>query len=57
MAPKDPFMLLSWGNTQLRDYYPSLDELCQAQNLERNPLEASLASVDFHYDPETNRFV
>ncbi len=57
MAPKDPFMLLSWVNTQLRDYYPSLDELCQAQNLERNPLEASLASVDFHYDPETNRFV
>ncbi len=57
MAPKDPFMLLSWVNTQLRDYYPSLDELCQAQNLERNSLEASLASVDFHYDPETNRFV
>ena len=57
MAPKDPFMLLSWVNTQLRDYYPSLDELCQAQNLERNPLEASLASADFHYDPETNRFV
>ena len=30
MIPKDPFMLLSWINTQLRDSYPTLDELCQS---------------------------
>ncbi len=57
MAPKDPFMLLSWVNTQLRDSYPSLDELCKAEALDQNSLEASLASADFHYDPEANRFV
>lgn len=37
MIPKDPFMLVSWLNTQLRDFYPSLDELCQALNLDRSP--------------------
>lgn len=25
--PKDPVMLLSYINTQLRDFYPSLEEL------------------------------
>ena len=25
MIPKDPIMLLSWINTQLRDHYASLD--------------------------------
>lgn len=57
MIPRDPFMLLSWINTQLRDFYPSLDELCQAQSLDRESIEASLASADFHYDPGSNRFV
>ena len=27
MIPKDPIMLLSWMNTQLRDHYASLDDL------------------------------
>ena len=26
--PKDPVMLLSYLNTQLRDFYPDMDELC-----------------------------
>lgn len=26
--PKDSVMLLSYVNTQLRDFYPSLEELC-----------------------------
>ena len=28
MIPNDPVMLLSYVNTQLRDYYSSLDALC-----------------------------
>ena len=28
--PKDPVILLSYVNTQLRDNYPSLDEMCRA---------------------------
>ena len=57
MIPKDPFMLVSWLNTQLRDFYPSLDELCQALNLDRQSIEDSLASIDCRYDPDTNSFV
>ncbi len=56
MIPKDPIMLLSWMNTQLRDHYASLDDLCRSENLERSAIEASLASVDYVYDPDTNQF-
>ena len=28
MIPKDPVILLSYVNTQLRDYYESLEALC-----------------------------
>lgn len=57
MIPKDPYMLLSFLNTQLRDFYPSLDELCLALDLDRSSLEASLDSIDFHYDADTNSFL
>lgn len=57
MIPKDPFMLLSWINMQLRDYYSSLDDLCKAQSLDRRSLEITLASIDFRYDPALNSFV
>ena len=32
--PRDPAILLSWVNTQLRDRYPSLAELCAAVGAE-----------------------
>lgn len=57
MIPKDPFMLLSWLNTQLRDFYPSLEELCKAHDLEMDILVQTLNSIDYTYDPESNRFV
>lgn len=36
--PKDPVMLLSFVNTQLRDFYPSLDECCAALGIEETEL-------------------
>lgn len=57
MIPKDPFMLLSWINMQLRDYYPTLDELCSSLNLNRKSLEITLGAIDFKYDPISNSFV
>ena len=38
--PKDPVMLLSAINLKLRDYYKSLDELCEDLNISRDELEA-----------------
>ena len=37
--PNDPIMCLSFVNTQLRDFYPDLDELCSAFDTERSELE------------------
>lgn len=33
MIPKDPMILLSYVNTQLRDYYESLEALCTCRGL------------------------
>ena len=33
MIPKDPVMLLSYVNTQLRDYYESLEALCTCRGM------------------------
>lgn len=54
--PKDPVMLLSYVNTQLRDFYPSLDELCHALDIDEKVLTETLASIDYIYDEKTNRF-
>ena len=57
MIPKDPFMLLSYVNTQLRDFYPDLDQMCQALGLEKKELEDKLAGIDYSYDKTTKQFV
>ena len=56
-VPRDPVMLLSYVNTQLRDQYPSLDELCRALGLNRDEIEGTLASIDYAYSAERNQFI
>lgn len=55
--PKDPAMLLSYINTQLRDFYPSMEELCKAMDVEKSEIDEKLAMIDYEYDPESNRYV
>ena len=55
--PKDPAMLLSYINTQLRDHYSSMDELCKAMDLDRAEIDEKLAILDYEYDPKSNRYV
>ena len=57
MIPKDPVMLLSYVNTQLRDFYSSLDALCEDKGLDREELVEKLASIEYEYDEERNQFV
>lgn len=57
MLPKDPVILLSYINLKLRDFYPSLDELCAAEQISREELEKTFASIDYAYDAEANAFV
>ena len=57
MIPKDPVMLLSFINLKLRDYYKSLEALCDDLNADRAELEEKLAGIDYHYDEGKNQFV
>ena len=54
--PKDPFMLMSFVNMKLRDYYNSQDELCEDLNVEKEILTTILGSIGMEYNPETNKF-
>ena len=54
--PKDPAMLMSWTNLKLRDYYKSLDELCEDLEIDRNELEERLSSAGFEYNEAQNKF-
>ena len=54
--PQDPVMLMSWTNLKLRDYYKSLDDLCDDLEIDRNELENRLNQAGFEYNPELNKF-
>ena len=56
VLPKDPILLLSVVNTKLRDYYPSLDALCDDMGVSREVLEEKLGMIDYRYDAEKNQF-
>ena len=57
MFPQDPIILLSYVNTKLRDEYPSLDELCDDLDADREELVRKLAAVNYTYSAEQTRFV
>lgn len=54
--PKDPFILMSYINLKLRDFYPSLDALCEDLEIDRKELEDKLKAAGFEYSRENNRF-
>lgn len=55
--PGDPVILLSVINTKLRDYYPTLDALCDDMQIERKELADKLDLIDYAYDAGRNQFV
>ncbi len=55
--PNDPMMLYSVINTKLRDYYSSLEELCEDMDVSQQDLEQKLQSVGFIYNRELNKFL
>lgn len=57
MIPQDPVMLLSYINLKLRDYYGSLEELCEDLGVDREGIVAKLGNISYTYDKEKNRFV
>ncbi|MBQ7972073.1 MAG: DUF4250 domain-containing protein [Lachnospiraceae bacterium] len=57
MFPKDPVMLLSFVNMKLRDFYSSLDAMCEDMDVEKEEIVSKLASIGYEYDKEKNSFV
>ena len=54
--PNDPMMLLSFINMKLRDFYPTLDSLCEDMNIYRAEIEKKLNEAGFEYNEELNKF-
>lgn len=57
MVPNDPAMLLSFVNTKLRDFYPSLAALCEDCQESEEEIKDKLLGIDYTYDEALNRFV
>lgn len=55
--PKDPVMLLSFINTQLRDNYNTLEELCHSYMVSEKDITDKLKTINYEYNSENNQFV
>lgn len=55
--PSDPVMLLSFINMKLRDFYPTLQALCDDLDIDKKSLTDKLAAIDYHYDADHNKFI
>jgi len=56
MLPNDPMMLFSVINTKLRDFYGSLDVLCEEMGADRQEIVDRLEKAGYHYNKERNQF-
>ena len=55
--PNDPIILMSYLNTQLRDHYSSLEDLCKSMDLDASEIAEKLKDVGDVYHQERNQFV
>ncbi len=55
--PQDPIMLLSLVNMKLRDFYPSLKDLCEDLDVNRQEIIDKLCAIGYEYDETLNKFV
>lgn len=55
--PNDPAILLSYINTKLRDYYKSLDELCDDLEVNIDEITAKCRLIGYEYSYERNQFI
>ena len=57
MLPKDPNILVSLLNMKLRDFYSSLDDLCDDMDADRDEILSIMQSAGYTYDAGANAFV
>lgn len=56
MIPNDPVMLLSYINTQLRDNYKDLEDLCDRLDVSQSEIEEKLGNIGYRYNRDLNQF-
>jgi len=54
--PKDPIILLSYVNTQLRNRYSTLNDFIKSENVNMTDLINKLNSINYFYDKKINQF-
>ena len=57
MLPTDNYMLLSFINMKLRDFYKSLDDLCEDLDESIDDIVTRLDSIGYIYDESLNKFI
>ncbi len=57
MLPQDNYMLLSFLNMKLRDFYDSFDSLCDDLDIDKEEVINRLESIDYIYDEKINQFI
>ncbi|MEE1350690.1 MAG: DUF4250 domain-containing protein [Clostridia bacterium] len=55
--PNDPAILLSVINTKLRDFYSSLDILCDDLEIDKDEIVNKCRMIGYEYSPERNQFI
>ena len=55
--PNNPFVLLIYINTKLRDNYSSLDDLVDDLDLNKDEIINALKSINYEYDESLNKFI
>lgn len=53
----DPYILLSMVNMKLRDFFSSLETLCEDWDIERELIEVKLETIGYIYNENTNQFI
>ena len=53
---KDPNILLSMINTKLRDFYSSLEDLCEDLDYDIEEINEVLNSIGYYYNSDKNQF-
>ena len=55
--PNNPYVLLSTINMKLRDFYSSIDDLCDDLDENKEEIDNILNSIGYYYSKENNQFI
>lgn len=53
----DPYIFLSMINMKLRDFYSSLESLCQDWDVDAEVIEDKLTAAGYVYNRDSNQFI